>query len=86
MTIRSATVEPDGTFTVHVAGAANVSKRALRQAVWSMLGGVAEMSAHVREIRDTNGVRFEMLTGMPPGEGPFPTHGHRLRLVIAETA
>jgi hypothetical protein len=72
----------EGRFTVHFKGGAELSKRDLRQAVWTILGAVAELSTHVRESRDEDGVSFEVVTGTPKGSGRFATHGHTLRLVV----
>lgn len=81
LTITSYAATPDGTFTVHVKGASGMSKRQMRQAAWTALGAVAELSSHVRETRNDDGVTFEVVTGQPEG-GHFATHGHSLRLVV----
>jgi len=81
LTITSFAATPDGEFTVHVKGASAMSRRELRQAAWIVLGAVAEMSTHVHETRNDDGVTFEVVTGQPEG-GHFATHGHTLRLVV----
>jgi hypothetical protein len=82
LTITSYAADPEGRFTVHFKGGAELGKRQLRQAVWTILGSVAELSTHVRESRDDGGVTFDVMTGNPQGRGPFATHGHTLRLVV----
>jgi hypothetical protein len=84
LTITSFASDPEGRFTVHLKGAGERSKRELRQAAWTILGCVAELSSHVRESRDDGGVTFEVVTGTPQG-GTFATHGHTLRLVVDST-
>ena len=82
LTITSFAATPDGTFTMHVKGASAMSRRQVRQAVWSVLGNVTELSSHVREVHPDDGsVVFEVVTGSPDG-GRFATHGHSLRLVV----
>ncbi len=82
LTITAYASDPEGRFTVHFKGGAELSKRDLRQAVWTILGGVAELTTHVRESRDEDGATFEVVTGNPKGSGRFATHGHTLRLVV----
>jgi hypothetical protein len=82
LTITSFASDPEGTFTVHLKGAGDRSKRELRQAAWTIIGFVAELSSHVRESRDEGGATYEVVTGNPQGAGPFATHGHSIRLVI----
>jgi len=84
LTITSFAATPDGTFTVHVKGASGMSKRQLRQAAWTALGAVAELSSHVRETHSDAGTVFDVVTGNPESER-FATHGHSLRLVVDAT-
>ena len=81
LTITSFAATPDGLFIVHVKGASGKSRREVRQAAWTALGEVAELSAHVRERHDGGSVVFEVVTGNPGG-GRFATHGHSLKLVV----
>jgi hypothetical protein len=81
LTITSFVSDTEGTFTVHLKGAGEMGRRELRQAAWTILGYVAELSSHVRETRDEAGVAFDVVTGNTP-EGAFATHGHSLRLVV----
>ncbi len=86
LTITSFAIDPEGCFAVHLMGASAMSRRDLRQAAWTILGAVAELSSHVRELRTDDTVTFETVTGNPAGDGPFVTHGHTLRLVFAATS
>ncbi len=79
-------VQPDGLLLVRLASPVKLSRRELRQAVWSILGGVAELTTLVSETQSGDQVNFEVVTGIPPGEGPFATHGHTLRLEVDRPA
>ena len=57
-----------------------MGRRELRQAAWTILGCIAELSSHVRESREDGGVTFDVVTGSP--QGRFAPHGHSVRLVI----
>jgi hypothetical protein len=80
--IGSVSVEPDGALRLVLASQTQQSPREIRQSVWSILGGVAELSTFVRETRSADSFTFEVVTGIPPGDGPFATHGHVLRLQV----
>jgi hypothetical protein len=83
LAIQSIEVEPDGALTVRLTSASRQSSREVRQSVWSLLGGVAELTTFVRETRSGGSISFEVVTGIPPG-GSFATHGHVLRLQVAQ--
>ena len=82
LSISAVDVQPDGALRVRIATSRPLSRRELRNAVWLILGGVAELTTLVRETRSGNSVSFEVVTGIPPGEGPFATHGHTLRVEV----
>jgi hypothetical protein len=82
LTITSFATDPEGCFAVHFKGAGSRSRREVREAVWAIIGGVAELSTHVREVKTEGDVVFEVVTGTPEGAGSFATHGHTLRLVV----
>jgi hypothetical protein len=82
LTIESVDVDPDGALRVRLASPNKQSRREVRQSVWSILGGVAELATFVRETRTSDGVSFEVVTGNPRDEGPFATHGHTLRIQV----
>jgi hypothetical protein len=84
--IGSVSVEPDGAMRLVLTSPTQQSRREIRQSVWSILGGVAELSTFVRETRSADSFTFEVVTGIPPGDGPFATHGHVLRLQIDRAA
>ena len=71
-------------WTVDGAGAG-----AIRAAVFSLLGGIAEPASYVRQRRTDasngskeTGLRFDVVTGIVD-EDPFKPHGHTLRLSVA---
>ena len=86
LTIESVEVDTDGALRVRLASPTKQSRRELRQSVWSILGGVAELATFVRETRTSDGVSFEVVTGNPRDEGPFATHGHVIRLEVEQPA
>jgi hypothetical protein len=86
LTISSVEVRPDGGLLVRLASPVKQSRRELRRAVWAILGAVAELTTLVRETQSGDTVNFEVVTGIPPGEGPYATHGHTLRLEVDRSA
>ncbi|HEV2027813.1 MAG TPA: hypothetical protein VGS16_04685 [Candidatus Dormibacteraeota bacterium] len=84
LVIDSYEVEPDGALRVRLTCTTRQSRREIRQSVWSILGGVAELTTFVREVGSADSITFEIVTGIPPGEGPFATHGHVLRLQVEQ--
>jgi hypothetical protein len=85
LSLEESTVDPDGAFRVRLASATRLSRREIRQAVWSILGGAVELSTVVTESTSDGEVAFDVVTGMPPG-GRFATHGHTLRIEVAQPA
>lgn len=83
LTLDAVGVEPDGTLRVRLASTARLSKREVRQSVWAVLGGVAELTSLVRETQADGMILFEVVTGIPPG-GRFATHGHTLRVEVVQ--
>ena len=81
----SVEVDPDSTLRVRLGSGTKVSRREIRQSVWGILGGVAELSTLVRETASGEIVTFDVVTGIPPG-GHFATHGHTLRIEVAQPA
>jgi hypothetical protein len=86
LTIESVEVDPDRALRVRLAARTRLSRRELRQSVWAILGGVAELATFVRETRTSDGVSFEVVTGDPGDDGPFATHGHVIRLEVVQPA
>jgi hypothetical protein len=79
----STAVEPDGTYSVALAWTAPAgSAGAQRQAVYALVGTIAEQATYVHERREADGTVFEMVTGLLEGAGTFRGHGHTLRLRI----
>ncbi|HYL09028.1 MAG TPA: hypothetical protein VEU76_10785 [Candidatus Udaeobacter sp.] len=74
----------DGKFSVRLKTTMKLSRREIRQSVWSILGGVTELTTHVRETASEGLVAFEVVTGIPPDSGRFATHGHTLRIEVVQ--
>lgn len=83
LTLDSFEVQANGAFRVRLGSATKLSRREIRQSVWGILGGVVELSTLVRERASHEGVRFDVVTGIPPG-GHFATHGHTLVIEVAQ--
>jgi hypothetical protein len=86
LVVESVEVEPDGALRVRLRSSTKRSRRELRQSVWSILGGVAELASFVRETRSDDWISFEVVTGNPRDDGPFATHGHVIRLEVEQPA
>ena len=76
-------VEGDGVLRVRLTSGTRLSRREIRQSVWSILGGAVEMTTHVRERNEGDVVRFDVVTGTTP-DGEFATHGHTLRIEVVQ--
>jgi len=46
--------------------------------------GAAELTSLVRETAGDGSINFEVVTGIPPEDGGFATHGHTLRVEVAQ--
>lgn len=76
-------VRPGGELHVALSSGTKLSRREIRQSVWSILGGAVEMSTLVRESHPEGKVVFDVVTGNPPG-GHFATHGHTMHIEVAQ--
>ena len=47
-----------------------------------MIGAIAESSTHVLERETSDGIEFQVVTGMPPATSAFATHGHSITLTL----
>ena len=83
LTLDSFEAQADGTFRVRLGSTTKLSRREIRESVWAILGGVVELSTLVRERSSKDVVRFDVVTGIPPG-GHFATHGHTLLIEVAQ--
>ena len=84
LNLEEAAVGPDGAYRIRLASGLKQSRREIRQSVWAILGGVAELTSLVRETRTNGAIRFDVVTGIPPGEGRFASHGHTLRVEVVQ--
>lgn len=85
LSIESTDVLADGLLVVRLSSSTKQSRREIRQSVWSILGGATELTTLVRESVAGNEIRFDVVTGIPPGGG-FATHGHTLRIEVVQPA
>lgn len=83
LSLDEAKVEDDGVLRVRLTSGTRLSRREIRQSVWSILGGAVEMTTHVRERNEGDAVRFDVVTGTTP-DGAFATHGHTLRIEVVQ--
>ena len=81
--LEEADVQADGALRVRLSSAARQSPREIRQSVWAVIGGAAELTSLVRETAVDGTIKFEVVTGIPPG-GRFSTHGHTLLLEVVQ--
>ena len=82
--LEGAEVQPDGALRVRLTSATKQSRREIRQSVWAIIGGAAELTSLVRETAGDGSINFEVVTGIPPEDGGFATHGHTLRVEVAQ--
>jgi hypothetical protein len=83
--LESSEVNPDGTLSVTLGLRDKRGAGEIRAALFALLGQVAETATYVRERRkagNATDVVFDVVTGIPPADGPFATHGHLLRFLI----
>lgn len=80
------TVDARGVLRLRLTTATRLSRREIRQSVWSILGGAVEMTTHVLETNDGDTVSFDVVTGMAESPGQFATHGHTLRVEVVQPA
>jgi hypothetical protein len=83
LTLEEAKAESDGSFRVRLSSSTKLSRREIRESVWSILGGAVELTTYVREVQSDGMVRFEVVTGIPPG-GRFTTHGHTISVEVSQ--
>ena len=84
LALDDASVADDGVLRVRLTSGTRLSEREIRQSVWSILGGAVELTTHVRETTDGDTVRFDVVTGMGRDADPFATHGHTIRIEVAQ--
>lgn len=85
LTIRTAATTADGSFEVDLEwrGAAEPTRRAVRSALFALVGTIAETVTVVHEPPGARGRVVEILTGSGgEPDGPFARHGHTLRLRV----
>ena len=84
--LEAAETEADGTFAIRLRwmGDGDAGRAAIRAAVVSLVGQIAEGTTLIHERRAAGVVSYAVVTGDLPGETRFATHGHTLVLTIDE--
>jgi hypothetical protein len=82
--LRSSRQDADGVFVVTLEWHRDdASFRALRSAVFALVGRISEQFTHVAQHEVTDTVVFEVTTGVPDGFGEFGRgHGHLVRILV----
>ena len=75
-------VDPDGALNLVLRRTGPKGPRELRQAIWTILGGSVELATYVHESKSGEAATFDVVTGIPPQEGAFATHGHTIRIRV----
>jgi hypothetical protein len=79
-----ARVSDDGSYDVGLRWTGETDRIGeVRAAVFSLVGGFAEVFTYVRQRRGGDAVVFEVVTGILGEESSFSPHGHSLRLSVA---
>jgi len=86
LSLDAVAVESDGALHIALSSTTQLSRREIRQSVWSILGGAVEMTTYVHETQANGKVTFDVVTGLPPSDGPFATHGHTMRIEVYQPA
>jgi hypothetical protein len=76
----SAETDPGGGLLVNLRWRGDDSQGQIRAGVIALAGRVAETATYIRQREDP--LRFEILTGIPSGDGRFATHGHLLEVRV----
>jgi len=82
--IRRTTTAAEGEFVVELAwvGPPDADRRAIRTAVFAVVGAIGETITVVLEPPASDGRELEVLTGVLPSDDGFATHGHTIRLRV----
>jgi hypothetical protein len=79
-----ARVSEDGSYDVELRWIGETDRIGeVRAAVFTLVGGFAEVFTYVRQRRGSDAVVFEVVTGILGEESSFSPHGHAVRLSIA---
>ncbi len=65
-------------------GSAGADRRTIRIAAYGLIGAIAEGITAIAEVSRpaSDGLAFEVVTGMPADQTEFAPHGHTLRLTL----
>ncbi|HVH64911.1 MAG TPA: hypothetical protein VM674_02670 [Candidatus Acidoferrum sp.] len=79
--LESSEADGQGAFIVYLRRRdPSTDQRQVRAAIFTLLGAVAETATYVRQRLQS--LEFEVVTGIPSGDGAFATHGHLLVLCV----
>jgi hypothetical protein len=79
-----AQVSEDGSYDVELRWTGETARIGeVRAAVFTLVGGFAEVYTYVRQRRGADAVVFEVVTGILGEESSFSPHGHTVRLSVA---
>lgn len=83
--IAATAVEPSGELVVDLEwiGPTEADRRALRTALFTLVGAIGETVTVVFEPPASRGRELEVVTGVLPSETGFATHGHTIRLRVS---
>jgi hypothetical protein len=78
-----ARVSEDGSYDVELRWTGETDRIGeVRAAVFTLVGGFAEVYTYVRQRRGADAVVFEVVTGILGEESSFSPHGHAVRLRV----
>lgn len=77
-------VADDGTLEVLLDWRPTGDSPKLIHRVFDIIGSFAESSTHVLERSTGQSVEFDVVTGMLPGQTHFRSHGHLVRIRVAD--
>lgn len=79
--LESSESDAEGAFVVTLRRRdASTDQRQVRAAIFALVGAIAETATYIRQ--EPASLAFEVVTGIPSGDGAFATHGHLLVLRV----
>jgi hypothetical protein len=81
--LRATRLSSEGTYDVDLAWRGDgYGAGAVRAAVFTLAGSVAETASYVRERREDGALLFEFVTGIVGDDAHFAPHGHAVRFRV----
>ncbi len=78
----SSSTEHDAVLAVELEATSGSNYRQLRQALFGLIGSVAESATYVHERAHAGRVEFVVVTGMLDEQTEFNSHGHVVRISV----